>query len=163
MTAEIEIVWGRGGATTTLSAFDTALADAGIHNYNLVEFSSVMPAETAVVEEGQVQQHYPTGVPVGVVLAENESDRENETIAAGLGWAAAPEGGVFMESAAGSAAACRSDLREKLADARELRDWDWEVEDEVRVFEHTVADCGAVVVGAVFGPLAFVDGPIPHH
>jgi arginine decarboxylase len=158
VTERIEVVWGHGEATTALSAFDAALEGAGIHNYNLVPFSSVVPAGAPVVEPGCVEQSYPTGAPVGAVIAENDGARPGETVAAGLGWATAPEGGVFMESVAGSADTCRADLEQKLADARDLRDWDWEAP-SFRVAEHTVAERGAVVVAAVFGELAFADGP----
>jgi len=154
MSDDIAVVWGDGEARTPLSAFDAALADAGIHNYNLVTYSSVVPPEQSVTTVGQVEAPYEVGTPVGVVRAERESTRPNETVAAGLGWIRAREGGVLMESDAGSAAAVRADLREKLADARRLRDWDWAGDPELAVHEHTVDRTGAVVVAAVYGPLA---------
>lgn len=157
MVDRIEVVWGVGDARTGLGAFDTALADANIHNYNLVYFSSVIPENTDVVELGRAERAYPVGEPVGVVLAKNESSRSSERIAAGLGWVHAEQGGLFMESTAGSAPACRDDLEKKLADARDLRDWDWMTEETVVVRETTVDDNAAVLVGAIYGPMQFTD------
>ncbi|MFB6194882.1 MAG: pyruvoyl-dependent arginine decarboxylase [Haloplanus sp.] len=154
----IEVVWGHADAGTPLSAFDAALAGAGLHNYNLVTYSSIVPPDRPVVEVGRVEETYGVGTPVGVVCSVNERARTNDTVAAGLGWLCAEEGGVMMESTAGSAAACRTDLREKLADAREIRDWNWRDDAEMRVHEHTVDRTGAVVVAAVYGPLAYADG-----
>ncbi|WP_248896063.1 pyruvoyl-dependent arginine decarboxylase [Haloplanus halobius] len=160
MNETIDVVWGDGEAGTPLSAFDAALADAGIHNYNLVTYSSMIPPGRRVVEAERLDATYGVGAPVGTVLAENEATRTDETIAAGLGWIRADEGGVMMESSAGSAAACRADLREKLADAKRIRDWNWEGEPELVVHEYTVDRTGAVVVGAVYGPLSYADGEL---
>ncbi|WP_251331102.1 pyruvoyl-dependent arginine decarboxylase [Haloplanus pelagicus] len=157
MSDTIEVVWGHGDAGTPLSAFDAALAGAGIHNYNLVTYSSVIPPGRAVARTGRTEAAYGVGAPVGVVLAAAETTRPSDTVAAGLGWARAEEGGVLMESTAGSAEAVRADLREKLADARRLRDWNWEEERRLEVREHTVDRTGAVVVAAVYGPLAYAE------
>ncbi|WP_251343092.1 pyruvoyl-dependent arginine decarboxylase [Haloplanus halophilus] len=160
MSDAIEVVWGRGDATTPLSAFDAALADAGIHNYNLVTYSSIVPPERSVVRPGRSEADYGVGAPVGTVLAAAETAQSNETVAAGLGWIRAEEGGVMMESTAGSAAAVRSDLREKLADARRLRDWHWEDEERLEVREHAADRTGAVVVAAVYGALSYADADV---
>lgn len=158
MDDAIRVVWGRGDGETPLSAFDAALAEAGIHNYNLVTYSSVVPPDRPVVESGQVEAAYGVGTPVGVVLAANEATRADDAVAAGLGWLLAEEGGVMMESHAGSAAACRADLRAKLADARRCREWDWAADPEIRVVERATADrAGAAVVAAVYGPLSYDD------
>jgi arginine decarboxylase len=160
MSDTIELVWGHGDAGTPLSAFDAALAGAGIHNYNLVTYSSVIPPDRSVVRAGQAEADYGIGAPVGVVLAGAETTQSNETVAAGLGWVCAEEGGVLMESTAGSAAAVRADLHEKLADAKATRDWNWRGDAELEVREHTVDRTGAVVVGAVYGPLAYADAGV---
>ncbi|MFD1596709.1 pyruvoyl-dependent arginine decarboxylase [Haloplanus litoreus] len=157
MSDTIDLAWGHGDAGTPLSAFDAALADAGIHNYNLVTYSSVIPPNRSVVRTGRVEADYGVGRPVGTVHAAAETTRSNETVAAGLGWIRAEEGGVLMESTAGSEAAVRSDLHEKLADAKAVRDWNWRGNAELEVREHTVDRTGAVVVAAVYGPLAYAD------
>jgi arginine decarboxylase len=158
MADDIAVVWGRGDAGTRLNALDAALAEAGVHDYNLVTYSSIVPAGASVVERGDLARRYPVGAPVGVVLARETSDVTDETVAAGLGWVEAEEGGVFMESAAASARACRTDLRRKLADAKRLREWTWRGDPETRVVEHAVDGVGAAVVAAVFGRLAYAPG-----
>jgi arginine decarboxylase len=162
MSDTLDIVWGRGDATTPLSAVDTALAAAGLHNYNLVTYSSVVPPDRSVVRPGRLTVDYGVGTPVGVVLAVNETTR-TEPVAAGLGWIGADDGGVLMESTAASTEAVRTDLRAKLADARALRDWNWTDEEHFEIREHAVDGAaardraGAVVVAAVYGPLAYAD------
>lgn len=156
MTEEVRVVWGDGVATTPLTAFDAALAAAGLADYNLVTYSSIVPAGCAVAEVGTVDLDYAVGDPVGVVLAENHAATPGESVAAGLGWALAEEGGVFMESTAATAEACRVDLERKLADARDRRDWTWRREADHVVRETAVGDgTTAVVVGAVYGRLAY--------
>jgi arginine decarboxylase len=48
----IPVVTGIGTGSTALSAFDGALRDAGVANYNLIRLSSVVPAHTAVDATG---------------------------------------------------------------------------------------------------------------
>lgn len=155
MRMQAEIVWGHAEGRTPLSAFDAALSRAGIHNYNLVTYSSIIPADATVEEVATHDQEFSVGDPVGVVLAENTSDTRNETVAAGLGWALAEEGGIFYEATAESAPKCRERLRAGLEDAREYRDWNWRDAAQFRVCEHTVERTGAAVVAAVYEPLSY--------
>lgn len=154
MVDRIAVVWGTGEAATRLTAFDAALAEAGVADYNLVALSSVVPPEATVATPGSVDDPYAVGDPIAAVVADATGEA-GETLAAGLGWALSPEGGVFMESTAADEAACRADLETKLADVRSGRDWDWETTETV-VCDHEVGEgVGAAVVVAVFGPLAF--------
>lgn len=155
---EIELVWGSAEGETPLSAFDAALAAAGIHDYNLVTYSSVVPADATVREVGTHDGRFDVGAPVGAVLAENVSAVANTTVVAGLGWATAAEGGVFYEATADSVSNCRDLLSSGLAEARSLRDWDWDGDAQFRFCEHAVEGTGAAVVAAVYGPLAYDDG-----
>lgn len=157
MADRIDVVWGTGDAATRLTAFDQALAGAGVADYNLVPLSSIVPPDATVATPGRVDQPYAVGDPVAVVLARAVGDQPGETVAAGLGWALAAEGGVFMESSADGPDACRADLETKLADVRTRRDWDW-TSTETVVRDHEVRDVGAAVVAAVYGPLAWADG-----
>ncbi len=45
---DIKVVKGAGEASIPLSAFDAALKDAGIYNYNLITLSSVIPPGSKV-------------------------------------------------------------------------------------------------------------------
>jgi arginine decarboxylase len=150
----IEIVWGTGEGKTTLSAFDKALSGGGIHNYNLVTLSSVIPAGATVVERGTHDRRWDVGELVAVILAENESLVGGETIAAGLGWATAEEGGVFFEGSGENAANVEERITRGIETAKGTRDsWAWDDGIETKVVEHTVDRAGAVVVSAVHRPV----------
>jgi arginine decarboxylase len=150
----VEIVWGTGEGQTSLSAFDAALADGGIHNYNLVTLSSVIPEDTEITETGTHERQWDVGELVGVVLAENESTVVGETISAGLGWATADEGGIFFEATAESAANVEALLTRGIQTAQSERsDWNWDEGIETRITQHTVEQNGAVIVSAIYRPV----------
>jgi arginine decarboxylase len=153
----IDVVWGTGSGRTELGAFDAALSDANVHNYNLVELSSIVPEGARVERVGALEpDRWTTGDLVAVVLASRTSSTPGERVAAGLGWALADEGGVFVENDAPTAAACERLLEANLADARAIRDWHWTGEGERQVVEGVVDDAGAgaAVVAAVFHPIS---------
>jgi len=151
---DIEVVWGRGDGATPLGAYDTALAAAGMHNYNLVELSSVVPTGSTVRRTGSHERCWPVGEFVGVVLAGRRSATQGERLVAGLGWALASEGGVFYEATGSSPAAVEASLADGLETALGRRDWSWTTSG-TEVLEHTVgaSDAGAVVVAAVYRPV----------
>ncbi len=92
----IRLVWGDGVGPTEKAAFDAALADAGLHQYNLRRLSSVIPAETRLEHVGTAPNLGPTGNVLDVVLAEQTS-QPGARAAAGLAWARDDSGGVFYE------------------------------------------------------------------
>lgn len=152
---EIEVVWGSGEGKTALSAFDSALADGGIHNYNLVTLSSVIPEGATIIENGRHEREWDVGEMVGVVLSENESTVSGETIASGLGWAVAEEGGVFFEASSQSAKNVKELVTRGVETAKQERSqWNWNSGVETRVVEHTVEKNGATIVSAVYRPVA---------
>ena len=84
---KISVVTAVGRANTLLSAFDNALQNAGVHNYNLIPLSSVIPPGTSVI----TQRRYKTppeefGHRLYCIEAEIRSDETGKFIAAGLGW-----------------------------------------------------------------------------
>lgn len=149
----IDVVSGTGEAGTSLGAFDAALHDAGVGDYNLVALSSVIPPGAVVGRRAEPTVHADVGSVVAVVLAEAVSEAPGTELAAGLGWARAEEGGVFMEATASSRRDCESALSDRLADVRETREWRWQPDDELEVRAHTVEEAGAAVVAAVYGEL----------
>lgn len=151
----IELVWGEGTGETELGAFDNALSGANIHNYNLVELSSVVPEGASIERSGALAPgRWTTGDLLAVVLATDTSTADGERIAAGLGWATAPEGGIFMENHAGTREACDRKLAANVRDAKRTRDWAWDEGYESKIVDHVVDDVGAVVVAAVFHPIS---------
>jgi arginine decarboxylase len=152
----IDVVWGTGSGRTELGAFDAALSDANVNNYNVIELSSIVPEGATVERAGALEPgRWTTGDLLAVVLASNASATEGDRIAAGLGWELAEEGGVFMENDGPTVEACERLLEANLADARAVRDWHWTGERGMKVVDHVVGTgAGAAVVAAVFHPIS---------
>lgn len=117
---KIHIATGLGSGPTTLSAFDAALNDAGVANYNLLRLSSVIPPETTIVQhDGTID---PKLLPGGwgdrlyVVMAEQRVDKPNEEAWAGIGWVQdkGTNKGLFVEHEGYSKAAVERDIRQSL-------------------------------------------------
>lgn len=95
---EIIITTGRGYGKTTLSAFDAALKDAGVYNYNLVTLSSIIPTGAVVKTRFFDANPQEYGYRLYVVKAEMRSRESGKFIGAALGWVQQPDGrGVFVE------------------------------------------------------------------
>lgn len=84
---EIKIVCGIGSGKTTLSAFDSALKDAGVYNYNLITLSSIIPPKSKISKirrfKTPVEEY---GYKLYVVKAEIRSHEVGKFLAAGVGW-----------------------------------------------------------------------------
>lgn len=96
---DIFIVAGVGKGRTVLSAFDAALKDAGVHNYNLITLSSIIPPGSKISKIRRYQlQTEEYGHKLYVVKAEYRSDEAGKFIAAGIGWYQLDDGrGMFVE------------------------------------------------------------------
>ncbi len=95
---KIVVTSGLGEGNTTLSAFDSALKDAGIHNYNLIKLSSVIPPSSKIILEKWKNLPSEHGKKLYVVIAEERTDQLGHSIAAGVGWYQVQDGrGVFIE------------------------------------------------------------------
>lgn len=95
----IKVVCGVGSGKTTLSAFDSALKDAGVYNYNLIALSSIIPPNCTVAKARRYEtpeEEY--GHKLYVIKAEIRSEEAGKFIAAGLGWYQLEDGrGLFVE------------------------------------------------------------------
>jgi arginine decarboxylase len=153
----IEVVRGTGSGHTPRSALDAGLAAAGVGDYNLVRLSSIVPAGAEVRVVGTHDREWGVGRPVAAVLADAVDDGP---VAAGIGWATAVEGGVFMECTADGTAGCRERLVAGVEDARAGRAWDWdeEVRTDVTAHDSDAGKYACAVVAAVYAPLAFATG-----
>lgn len=89
----------RGGSGhTPLSAFDHALCEAGIHNYNLLPLSSVIPPGTVLAEERYAPRPEEWGQRLYIVMARGWAMVAGTETWAGIGWVQAPDGrGLFVE------------------------------------------------------------------
>jgi len=97
----IRVVWGSATGPTATAAYDAALAEANIHNYNLVTVSSVVPADPPLEVVGTAPDLGPVGNRLTVVQSKaTVSPEESEPAVAGIGWARSDSGrGIFYEEA----------------------------------------------------------------
>lgn len=117
----IRIVRGTGRGPTETAAYDAALADAGVHEYNLVCVSSVLPAGAPLEVTETAPDLGPPGHRLTVVQA--RASAASGTACAGLGWARAADGvGVVYEGAGADREAARRAVESGLAAGRALRD-----------------------------------------
>ena len=150
----IRVVWGSATAPTEMAAYDAALADAGVENYNLVAVSSVIPADTPVEAVGTAPDLGPAGERLTVVEARATTAGPGR-VSAALGWSQSVDGGpgLFYEAADETDGEdVERRVREGLAAGQELRDWAFD-DPQVRV-ESATAETGtytAAVVLAVYG------------
>jgi arginine decarboxylase len=87
-----------GTGNTTLSAFDHALKNVGVLDYNLIPLSSVIPSGATVEQQKYFHMKEQTvGKRLYVVMANNRSNDLDTVIGAGLGWYFFENGGVFVE------------------------------------------------------------------
>ncbi|OYR53742.1 pyruvoyl-dependent arginine decarboxylase [Halorubrum halodurans] len=144
----IHVVGGVGVADTAMASYDAALADANLHNYNLVAVSSVIPAEATVTRVAAAPDLGPAGNALTVVearrtvgpgdevdfreggragaedAADKRAPRRRPDVAAGLGWATGPGPGIFYEVTGEDPAAVRDRIRAGLDAGSSLREWD---------------------------------------
>ncbi|MCF2166238.1 pyruvoyl-dependent arginine decarboxylase [Halobacterium salinarum] len=149
----IRIAWGSGVAPTEMAAYDAALADANVHNYNLIRVSSVIPADATVSAVDTAPDLGPAGNTLTVVEARGQTAGPGQA-SAGLAWAprdGAP--GLFYEAADETTPDDVADrVTTGITAGMEVRDWD-DVEPSVRT-ETVTADAGehaAAVVIAAYG------------
>ena len=154
----IRVVWGTATAPTAMASYDAALAEANVHNYNLVSVSSVVPADATVEAVGEAPDLGPAGQRLTVVEARaTVAPGEDERAVAGLGWARELDGpGIFYEAADTDPDAVRERIAAGLAAGRELREW--EFEDEGTRVVTAEADPDAYTTAVV---LAVYGGSVP--
>ncbi|MCB9820116.1 pyruvoyl-dependent arginine decarboxylase [Candidatus Nomurabacteria bacterium] len=97
----IYLTKGTGDGPTTLSAFDSALNDAGIANYNLLKLSSVIPPGSTILrpKEHEMPIDGEWGDRLYVVMAEYRTAEIGVEAWAGVGWVIEEESGkgLFVE------------------------------------------------------------------
>ena len=81
----IVLARGIGSGPTTLAAFDAALLDAGVANYNLICLSSVIPPGSQVLRRRWHTPPQAWGQRLYVVLSQAREDRPGQAVHAGIG------------------------------------------------------------------------------
>lgn len=148
----LRIVWGVGHAATAKASFDTALADAGIHQYNLRQLSSVIPAEVALELVGTAPDLGPTGQALDVVMARKTSP-PGDPAAAGLAWVRGEDGaGIFYEVEDTNPETVRELLGAGIERGCYIRDLDYgDVETKVVTADSAPDEYTTAVVVATYG------------
>jgi arginine decarboxylase len=152
----IRVVHGVGEAATKMASYDAALADANVHNYNLVTVSSVIPGDATVEAVGTAPDLGPAGERLTVVEARATTGGVG-TVSAALGWTTGPGPGLFYEASGEDPTAVRRSVAVGLEAGRSLRDWEF-VDEQITV---TTADAdgdgyATAVVLAVYGESASI-------
>jgi arginine decarboxylase len=96
---QIFLTTGIGEGPTKLAAFDAALMDAGVANYNLLCLSSVIPPQSEIVRAKYRTPAGDYGRRLYVVMSQIREDRPGHPAYAGLGWVQDPTSkrGLFVE------------------------------------------------------------------
>ena len=133
---QITVVSAVGQGQTLLSSFDDALRRCGVHNYNLLCLSSIIPPGSRVVaapRRAAAPDEF--GHRLYVVKADARSATAGTVIAAGVGWLQWGDGrGIFVEHSAESStlscetveAALREEISDSLQDLCDGRDLDFD-------------------------------------
>ncbi|RCK68742.1 MULTISPECIES: pyruvoyl-dependent arginine decarboxylase [Desertihabitans] len=126
---EIRVSRGTGSGRTRLSAFDAALRDAGVANFNLVRLSSVVPPGSHVREVGREHQlQGGHGDVLFCVYADAYASIPGTSAWAGVAWSEHHDGsrsGLFVEHGSHDEHVLRHHLESSLADLSEGRGGDF--------------------------------------
>lgn len=153
----VHIVSGTGTGPTGLAAYDGALGDCGLANYNLVTVSSVVPAGAAVEPVDRVGDLGPVGSRVTAVVARATVPTDG-TGGAAIAWTTSSDGGLIYEASATDAtaadpvAAAAAEATTGLEAGIAQRDWaTTDPTVETAAVSPTEAAYGAAVAVAVLG------------
>lgn len=95
----IHMASGAGEGPTELAAFDAALMDAGVANYNLLCLSSVIPPNSRIVHAKHRPLPDDYGRRLYVVMSQMRQSESGQPAHAGIGWIqqAGDGPGLFVE------------------------------------------------------------------
>ena len=116
---KIHISKGAGSGSTQLSAFDQALVNAGVANFNLIYLSSVLPPGSDVVIANETTKPEGNwGDRLYLVIAQQRTNQRNQEVWAGIGWIQDEEtkAGLLVEHEGNSEAEVRADIENSLTD-----------------------------------------------
>lgn len=89
---KINISTGTGLGPTQIAAFDQALVNAGVANFNLIYLSSVLPPNSQVItSEHRENPKGDWGDKLYVVMAQQRTAQRNQEAWAGIGWIQDPK------------------------------------------------------------------------
>jgi arginine decarboxylase len=120
---KVRVTAGTGEGPTSLAAFDDALLNAGVANYNLIHLSSVIPPGTSVERTGFRTPPEEYGHRLYVVMARREEHETGSEAWAGLGWTQERDSGLglFVEAHGPTRAAVSCTIETTLSSMKERR------------------------------------------
>ncbi len=147
------LVVGRGEGKKKLTAFDSALLDAGVGNMNLLRVSSVLPPRCVF----QTSLKMPFGSLLPIAYGSITSDVPGEIISASIGVGIPKDaesfGMIFEFSGFCSGAEAAAKVEEMVREAFEMRSLALH-DVRVKAIDHVVRECGTVFAGCpLFFPL----------
>ncbi|MBU3964741.1 pyruvoyl-dependent arginine decarboxylase [Patescibacteria group bacterium] len=123
---QIHVTDGTGEGKTNISAFDAALMNAGIANYNLIYLSSVIPKGSMIKIRKPKSNQKEYGNRLYVVMARSDQCTIGKEAWAGLGWIQDSMGrGLFAEHWAESKEAVIKLIHNSLDDMKALRSYNY--------------------------------------
>ena len=147
----IRIVWGTGTGDTAKASFDSALAAANVHQYNLRTLSSVIPADVPLEVVDTAPDLGPTGNAIDVVMARQTSS-PGTAAAAGVAWTRTDDGsGIFYEVEHPDREVVSERLQLGIEHGCRLRDIEPDVETKIVDTEAESGQYVTAVVLAVYG------------
>jgi arginine decarboxylase len=146
----VRVVAGTGTGPTELAAYDDALRAAGVHDYNVVTVSSVLPADATLREVDAPPDLGAAGGRLTAVQA--RATTTAGPAVAGLGWATGPGAGIVYEATGERAATVRAELDAGLDAGTGMRDRPFTDRGErLATVDPGGAAAGCAVVLAVYG------------
>jgi arginine decarboxylase len=120
----IRVTKGIGTGPTELSAFDQALVNAGVANFNLIYLSSVLPPDShVIIDETAVKPKGEWGDKLYLVMAQMRTSQRNQQAWSGIGWIQdeATKKGLLVEHEGHSEEEVRADITSSLQALAENR------------------------------------------
>lgn len=124
----IQIASGTGKGHTKLAAFDAALFQAGVANYNLIRLSSIIPPESRIELKTPISvQPGGWGDKLYAVMADARVDTPNVEAWAGIGWVQdrTTGRGLFVEHEGANEDTVRRDIKASLEALQGIRGVDF--------------------------------------
>lgn len=125
----IQVSSGTGTGRTKLAAFDAALNDAGVANYNLIHLSSVIPPKSEILDVGNSLKVQPGdwGDKLYVVISDMRVETPNVDAWAGIGWVQDSKTGrgLFAEHFGESKQTVKRDIEQSLKSFMSVRKIDY--------------------------------------
>ena len=126
---KIQVASGTGTGPTKMAAYDAALNEMGVANYNLIRLSSIIPPKTKVVPvDGPITtQPGSWGDRLYVVIADIRVDTPNVEAWAGMGWVQDKKTGrgLFVEHEGANEDTVRRDIKQSLEAMMAVRNVDF--------------------------------------